>query len=177
MADRQVESPFSIINALSILIILGYTVAMPMWMWRPPSGVPPEILAIINQMMGAWGMAFGTVIQFHLGSSRSSKDAAATTRETMQTLSTSMAAAIPAAAPQTAAAAIVAWWTKLADAEKNAITAAAPADPRVAAFVSAATVGTATADDLAYLVSKGLLTKERADEIQAATSPSAPAGG
>lgn len=166
--NNQSESSFSIINALSILIISGYTVAMPMWMWWPPVGVPPEILAIINQMMGAWGMAFGTVIAFHLGSSRSSKDAASATRETIQTLSNGITAALPTAP---VAPVVAAWWTKLTDAEKTTITAAVPADPRVAAFVSAATVGSATADDLVYLVSKNLLTKERADAIQATAVP------
>ena len=61
---------------------------------------------------------------------------------------------------------VTAWWTKLTDAEKNAITAAGPTDPRVAAFVAASTSGTATADDLAYLVSKQLLTPDRAYAIQ-----------
>lgn len=171
MADKATQAPpestFSIVNALSILIVSGYTVAMPMWMWAPPKEVPPEILAIINQMMGAWSIAFGTVLNFHLGSSRSSKDAATAAHETMQTLSTSMAAAMPTAAPPPSPAVVIAWWTKLTDAEKNTIMAAAPGDPRVSAFVSAATTGTATADDLAYLVLKTLLTKERAAEIQA----------
>lgn len=101
------ETSFSIVNALSILIVIGYMAAMPMWMWRPPSGVAPEILAIINQMMGAWGMAFGTVIAYHLGSSRSSKDAAKATRDTLSTLSTSVAATVAsnAAAPSTNGAA------------------------------------------------------------------------
>lgn len=66
------------------------------------------------------------------------------------------------------------WWTKLTDAEKNAITVAArgPAggmpDARIGAFVTASQVGAATSDDLAYLVAKGLLTQARADEIKAA---------
>ena len=59
------------------------------------------------------------------------------------------------------------WWSRLQDGEKNAITAAATTDPRVAAFVTASQVGAATPDDLAYLVGKGLLTQERADLIKA----------
>lgn len=60
------------------------------------------------------------------------------------------------------------WWSKLTDAEKNAITAAAPGDPRVQGIVAAMTAGAANADDLAYLVSKGLLTADRPAAIQAA---------
>ncbi|HEY6032057.1 MAG TPA: hypothetical protein VIU44_15910 [Gaiellaceae bacterium] len=72
----------------------------------------------------------------------------------------------PAAAPSP-------WWSRLTDAEKNVITAAAQntggaPDARVAAFVTASQVGAATADDVAYLVSKGLLTAERAAAIQSA---------
>lgn len=59
------------------------------------------------------------------------------------------------------------WWSRLQEGEKNAITAAASGDPRIAAFVTASQVGAATADDLTYLVGKGLLTQERADVIKA----------
>lgn len=58
------------------------------------------------------------------------------------------------------------WWSRLNDGEKNAITAAAPSDPRVAAFITASQVGAATPEDIAYLVSKGLLTQDRADAVK-----------
>ena len=57
---------------------------------------------------------------------------------------------------------------EMTDAEKNAITSASTADPRVAAFVTASTTGAATADDLAYLVSKNLLAADRPAAIAAA---------
>ena len=57
------------------------------------------------------------------------------------------------------------WWPKLTDAEKNVITAASTSDPRVAAFITAAQTGAANADDLAYLVTKNLLTQDRATAI------------
>lgn len=66
-----------------------------------------------------------------------------------------------------AAATVVPWWSVLTDLEKNVISTNAKDDPRVAAFVTAATTGAANADDLAYLVTKGLLTQARADEIKA----------
>lgn len=62
----------------------------------------------------------------------------------------------------------VAWWGRLTNGEPAAITAAAAADPRIMAFITAANVGAATPDDLAYLVSKNLLTQARADIIKAA---------
>ena len=60
------------------------------------------------------------------------------------------------------------WWGLLVNGEPAAITAAAATDPKVMAFITAANVGAATPDDLAYLVSKGLLTAERATIIQSA---------
>lgn len=63
--------------------------------------------------------------------------------------------------------AVVAWWSLLTDAEKTAITAAAPADAKVQSFVTASSTGKAAPDDLAYLVTKGLLTQDRATAIQA----------
>ena len=78
-------------------------------------------------------------------------------------------APVPSAALPTAAASTVTpWWSMLGEAEKAAITAAGVTDPRVAAFVMASTTGSANADDLAYLVSKGLLTQDRANAIKAA---------
>ena len=58
------------------------------------------------------------------------------------------------------------WWSLLTDTEKAAVIAAKDADPRVQLFKSTAEAGRATERDLAYLVKQGLLTPERADEIQ-----------
>ena len=71
-------------------------------------------------------------------------------------------------APIPAPIVVVAWWSKLTDAEKAAITAAAPTDPQAATFMAAAQTGTASPDDLANLVTKGLLTQDRATAIGAA---------
>lgn len=62
---------------------------------------------------------------------------------------------------------VVAWWSKLTDGERAAISAAAPADPKAASFMASAQTGTATDDDLADLVTKGLLTQDRANAIKA----------
>lgn len=59
------------------------------------------------------------------------------------------------------------WWSVLTDLEKNVIAANAKDDPRTSAFMTAAAAGAANADDLAYLVTKGLLSQARADEIKA----------
>lgn len=69
-------------------------------------------------------------------------------------------------APVPASIVVLAWWSLLTDAEKTAITAAAANDPRIQNFVTTAGTGKAAPDDLAYLVSKNLLTQDRATAIQ-----------
>lgn len=69
-------------------------------------------------------------------------------------------------APVAVAAVIAPWWSKLTDTEKNVIAANAKDDPRVNTFMTASASGAATTDDLDYLVTKGLLTQARADEIK-----------
>jgi hypothetical protein len=105
---EETSSPaLSIVNSLSLLVVFSYMLLMPLWIFYPPIGVPDGVLAIINQMMGAWGMAFATVIAFHLGSSKGAKDAQDAQRKTVSSLSHSVAstAATAATAATTAATA------------------------------------------------------------------------
>lgn len=119
---------FSIVNTISLLVIVSYIVWVPLWMFYPPTMVPPESLSIINQMMGAHGMAFATVIAFHLGSSRGSKDAQDATRDTLSTLSTSIAATASGTGNGHSTPAVV-----TAAAEVAAVPAAKAAAPAAAA--------------------------------------------
>ncbi len=108
--EEPSSSPaLSIVNSLSLLVVFSYMLLMPLWIFYPPIGVPDGVLAIINQMMGAWGMAFATVIAFHLGSSKGAKDAQDAQRKTVSALSSSVAStAATAATAATVAAAAVA---------------------------------------------------------------------
>ena len=58
---------------------------------------------------------------------------------------------------------VVSWWSLLTDEEKKTIQDAALTDPRVQVFLTAAPAGRAVAEDMEYLVSKNLLTRERYD--------------
>lgn len=62
---------------------------------------------------------------------------------------------------------VIPWWSKLTPDEQNAIGEAAHSDPKAAVFMAAAQTGSATPDDLAYLVSKDLMTQDRATAISA----------
>lgn len=101
-------SSFSIVNVLSLIIVISYITWVPLWMFFPPTGVMPETLAIINQMMGAHGMAFATVIAFHIGSSRSAKDAQESNRETLSNLSSNVGTGTGTSRVITAAATLAA---------------------------------------------------------------------
>lgn len=77
------------------------------------------------------------------------------------------ASSAPISPAADAAAVVIPWWSVLTDTEKAGIAGAAVANPKAAAFMVAAQTGKATADDLADLVSKNLLTQDRADVVKA----------
>lgn len=80
------EDSVTIVNTISIIVVFGYIAWMPLWMFFPPSKVPPEVLAILNNMIGAWGYAFAAVIGFHIGNTKTGKDAQVSNRDTIRTL-------------------------------------------------------------------------------------------
>ena len=99
---KEKESGLNIINTISLIVVFGYLSFMPLWMFYPPK-VTAETLAILNQMMGAWGYAFAAVIGFHIGSSKGAKEAAQTTRDTVATLTSTVATTANTAAAVAAA--------------------------------------------------------------------------
>lgn len=125
---RHEESSFSIVNFLSIMVVLGYLAFMPLWMFFPPENVKPEVLAIINQMMGAWGYAFAAVIGYHLGSSKGAKDAAVSNREALSKMSDTVASTAATAATVAGTAAAAAGVPTNGAAETAAWNAAATAN-------------------------------------------------
>lgn len=112
-------------------------------------------------------IAFSTclvlIYNFAFGSSSSGAKLA----DTQNRITEKLTSVTPPIAPSPAPVVIVAWWSLLTPAEQSAITANAANDPRIQAFVAAATAGKAAVDDLTYLVTKGLLTQDRATAIAA----------
>lgn len=109
--------------------------------------------ALVNMALIALGFFFGSSMAKQASDVRQQN-----MMEKMTPTAPSAAIAVSAQMPP--------WWAKLTDAEKNNIAAAMAADPRIETIKSAMTAGAANADDLSYLVSKNLLTQERADTIQ-----------
>lgn len=112
------------------------------------TGQPTDALELLKQAVNALINIVMVVTGFFFGSSKSSQ------------IKDETQAKLAEKALETTV--VVAWWNLLTDEEKVAITEAAKADPKVAAFIAAATAGKATEDDLTYLVGKNLLTAQRA---------------
>lgn len=131
-----------------------------------PNGAPPldaGTVAVIVGLITTFVLMAKSASDYQFSSSAGSdkKDDAQTA------VSKALADKVPVPATVSVPAAVAApWWGKLTDLEKNVISANAKDDPRLAAFMTAAAAGAANADDLSYLVSKGLLTQDRATAIQ-----------
>lgn len=144
---------------ISIIVVAGFFWALSEVMAAKIQGSTRELMIL---MLGALTTKFGDVVVYWIGSSAglSDKDAAqhASTERLIDAVSTSVPADGKPATP---------WWGQLTDAEKASITQAAGHDARIKAFMDASAAGAATADDLAYIVSTGLLTQDRAAAISA----------
>lgn len=151
-------------KTLAYFITVSFVLLIFVWIFKPPvmaAESMAQLNALVSTLQNVLLMSFG----FFLGANMSSKLKDESQNRMLDKLT-------PPAAPLTAvppapSTLVPPWWARLDDAEKNAITAASAADPRVNAFVTASQVGAATVDDLNYLVSKGLLTQDRATAIAA----------
>lgn len=159
LLDRFDTRAFIAIALVCSMIALTFVLAL-----SQPQSDPFKILLGAMLTVG-----FASAIGWYFNATASG-DKANTTALTMAQALPAPAPASPTPAPPAAPVVIVAWWSLLLPAEQAAITAAAAIDPRVQAFVTAANAGTASADDLAYLVAKNppLLTQARAAAILSA---------
>lgn len=152
-------------RALAILIIGCLVVATTALIIRLVISAQIDDVVDVAKIMLAALVNMGLIaLGFFFGSSKSKEAADAGQQQLVDKLTSTPPGTLP---PAPGAAAATPWWTKLTDAEKSALTADDAGDARTKAIVTAMTTGAATPDDLDYLVSKGLLTKERADEIAA----------
>jgi len=128
-----------------------------------PAEINDKLLDMMLTIL--FGTAFVAIINYLVGSSRSSQAKDETQNKVIEKLtSTAPPGPTGPVAPLPGPVVVTAWWSVLTPAEQTAIEAQA-ADPRVQTFIAAAKLGKATADDLTYLVGKGLLTQARADVV------------
>lgn len=144
---------------VSIVVVCGFMTVTLLYLTQKYTGVPPgETLTLL---VGALATNFSNVVGYWIGSSSGStaKD------EQNAKVAEKLAEKVMPQAPAPTAP----WWNKLTDAERAAIEGAATAatpDTRAAEFITAAKLGAASGEDLNYLTTKGLLTADRALEIQ-----------
>lgn len=134
------------------MMVSSFIIIILCW-WRSP----PAEAQLLNTLIGMYvGTGFITAITWWMGSSKGS-DA---NNKMVDKLTSDVR-------PESAPVVPTPWWPAFTSTEQNYITASAINDPRVDAFVKVAATGRGTVADLAYLVSKGLLTQARADQIVA----------
>jgi hypothetical protein len=147
-------------GALAFFLVCVAAFMCILWMLHPPTGDASQIGLLAGFVTLFIKMA-ADAVGYQYSSSAGSDKKDETSAGVARALADKVASA-PGAQPQL----IVVWWSVLTDEEKQKITTAAPADPKVMAFVTAANIGKATPEDLHYLVAQGLLTQERATVIE-----------
>jgi hypothetical protein len=159
MSDVQRVLALMLVGAFT-LVLLIFAFRLVIW------GDAPTLVDLIKTLISALINVVMLVLGYFYGSSKAKEQSDSSQQRVVEKLTSPPGS--PAAPVPPAPTVIVAWWSLLTEAERAAITADAPNDPRVAAFAVAAGLGKATADDLAYLVARSLLTQDRATAIQAA---------
>jgi hypothetical protein len=61
-------------NVISVIVTVGFFVSLFLFMFRPIAITSPEAWSILNIMIGSLGTMFAAVVQYQIGSTRSSKE-------------------------------------------------------------------------------------------------------
>jgi hypothetical protein len=149
-----------------VLVFGGLLLAMAMRVIF--SGMPTDALELLKQGFNALINVVMVVVGFFFGSSKSSQGKDDTMNRIVEKSTSTQPRTGGPVAALPAPVIVVSWWSLLKPEEQAAIAAAAPGDPKVNDVFTALQSGKAEAPDLAYLVSKNLLTQDRANILQAA---------
>lgn len=160
MSDVQRALALILVGTFALTLMM-LTIRVVIW------GDPPTLVDLIKTLISALINVVMLVLGYFYGSSKAKEQSDSSTARVVEKLTSPPPNGPVAPVPSPPAAPAIAWWSLLTEEEKTGITAAAATDPRVQVFAAAAAIGRATPDELAYLVSKGLLTPERATAIQA----------
>lgn len=167
--NPKIVLAFFLITLAAILVVF-FTIIMVRTSSDGKPPLDPGTIALLAGFVTTFLLMAKSASDYQFTSSAGSdkKDDAQTA------VSKALAEKVPAPAPvaptpasPAPSAIVIPWWTQLTDAEKSGIAGAAVSDPKAALFMVAAQAGKATGDDLDYLVSKNLLTQDRADAIKA----------
>lgn len=142
-------------GAIAIVLIVAVVVLAVMLAFRDPGGDMFKFM-----VGGLMTVGFSSIVAFYFGSSAGSKDKDNAIIGQMAPAKNPPNPPVEPVSPH--------WWDIVTDEERATITAAAISDAKVNGFMVAAQTGRATSNDLAYLVTKNLLTHDRAAVIQSA---------
>lgn len=152
---------------VSSIVIVGFYAGFFAWIWFKISGDNNEPLTL---MVGAMISAFTLVVGYWIGSSAGSSDKdeaqRSTTEKLVEAVSTSSPMTPKPMPPSPLPTSTPVRWVSLSADEQAAVGTASAGDPRIAQFMVKAQNGGAAPDELDYLVSKGIITTARADEIK-----------
>lgn len=161
MSDVQRALAIVLVGTFALTLVL-LIIRIVIW------GDPPTLVDLVKTLISALINVVMLVLGYFYGSSKAKEQSDASQQQIVEKLTSTNPPGTPGpVAPIAAPVVVVAWWSLLTPAEQAAVTATASTDPRVQAFVTAAGTGRATADDLTYLVGKGLITQDRATAIAA----------
>jgi hypothetical protein len=156
-------------GALAFVLILLSFVLVYTWMNYPPNSADGNMIALLAGFVTLFLTMTKDAVGYNFTSSASQERQQQTAQDTASKAIDALAASaplVPSPPPVSPAPnVVVAWWSLFTSPEQEAMIAAS-ADPRVQSIIDASKVGKASSDDLAYLVSKNLLTQERQTAIQ-----------
>lgn len=150
-------------GALAFVLIVMSFVLVLTWMKAPPNTADGNMIALLAGFVTLFLTMTKDAVGYNFTSSASQERQQQTVNENAAKAIDALAASAPVAAA--APVVVKAWWWLLTSDERDAITAKAKDDTRCASFMDAAQKGSASAADLTYLVSLGLLTNDRATAI------------
>lgn len=149
----ELKIDFPALLALNIFITFAAVVLLSLFIKIPIDGPAGQLLEVLKNVVLI-------MVGFYFGSAISNR------RKDEAIIGQMAPAKNPPNVPDVTP--VVAWWSLLTDTERNAIQSAVPNNPQLAAIMTAMQAGKGTKADLEYLVTRGMLSPDRADVIGAA---------
>lgn len=149
-------------GTLAFFLVVIAASMVVLWMLHPPTGDASQI-----GLLAGFVTLFIKMAADAIGFQYNSSDGSQKKDEVNAAVAGKLADKVPSSA-QPKPTTVASWWSLLSPAEQANIETMAtinPPDARVRAILAALKSGKAEAPDLADLVTKGLLTQARADEI------------
>lgn len=160
MGDVQRVLALILVGTFALALIV-LTLRLVVW------GDPPTLVDLVKTLISALINVVMLVLGYFYGSSKAKEQSDTASQRVVEKLTSAppQGPVAPAGTPTTAP---MPWWNLMTDAERAAITAASgidPLDTKLAAIVSGPVKMKPDKEEIEYLVSKNLLTPERATAI------------